>query len=150
LKWKRRVSRREIKFAAWAIAAIVIGAASFLVGGALKPAEPPHYVFETESAAYEDPTNVAATTKGGFTGFGEVDGSLPRTVIAGRVVEKSDTAVVLETPGGQRTSLRFGTLATLSRAEPATQSLLRPGVTVAVRLNPSGNTVEAVLVLAQP
>jgi hypothetical protein len=147
---KRRVSQRELKFGAWFIAAVAIAAGAFLVGGALKPAEPPHYVFETEAAAYEEASKVPATTKGGFTGFGEVDGSNARTVLAGRVVEKTATGVVLETPGGQRTPLRFGATPGISRVEPATQALLRPGVSVAVRLDDSRDVVEAVLVLAQP
>jgi len=147
---KRRVSERELKFGAWAIAALAIAAASFFIGGALKPDEPPHYVFETESDAYQPASAIPATTKGGFTGFGEIDGSAARTVLAGRVLEKTATGVVLETPGGQRTSLRFAETPGISRVEPATQSLLRPGVTVAVRLNDTGDTVEAVLVLAQP
>ena len=147
---KRRVSQRELKFGAWFITAAVIGAAAFLFGGALKPAEPPHYVFQTEAAAYADASKVAATTKGGFTGFGEIDGSNARTVLAGRVIEKTASGVVLETPGGQRTPLRFATTPGISRVEPATQTLLRPGVTVAVRLDDSGDVVEAVLVLAQP
>ena len=147
---KRRVSQRELKFGAWSIAAVAIAAGSFFIGGALKPAEPPHYVFETDAAAYAGASKVAATTRGGFTGFGEVDGSNARTVLAGRVVEKTGTGVVLETPGGQRTPLRFGASPGISRVEPATQALLRPGVTVAVRLDASGTEVEAVLVLAQP
>jgi hypothetical protein len=147
---KRHISERELKFGVWFIAAIAIAAASFLLGGALKPAELPHYVFETEAAAYEDATRVGATTKGGFTGFGEVDGSNARTVLAGRVVEKTATGVVLETPGGQRTPLRFGATPGISRVEPATQAVLRPGVSVAVRLDDSGDVVDAVLVLAQP
>ena len=147
---KRRITERELKFGAWTIAAIIIAAASFFIGGALKPDEPPHYVFETDSDAYQPASAVPATTKGGFTGFGEIDGSAARTVLAGRVLEKTATGVVLETPGGQRTSLRFGETPGIARVEPATQTLLRPGITVAVRLDPTGDTVEAVLILAQP
>ena len=147
---KRRISDRELKFGAWAVAAVVIAAASWIIGGALKPDEPPHYVFETESDAYQQASVLPATTKGGFTGFGEIDGSAARTVLAGRVLEKTATGVILETPGGHRTSLRFAETPGIARVEPATQSLLRPGVTVAVRLNDTGDTVEAILVLAQP
>ena len=147
---RRRVSQRELKFGAWFITAVAIAAGAFFIGGALKPAEPPHYVFETDAAAYARASNVAATTRGGFTGFGEVDGSNARTVLAGRVVEKTATGVVLETPGGQRTPLRFGASPGISRVEPATQAVLRPGVAVAIRLDVSGVEVEAVLVLAQP
>ncbi len=147
---KRRISERELKFGAWAIAAVAIAGASFFIGGALKPDEPPYYVFETESDAYQPASAVPATTKGGFTGFGEVDGSAARTVLAGRVLEKTANGVILETPAGQRTTLRFGETPGISRVEPATQSLLRPGVTVAVRLNETAEVVEAVLVLAQP
>jgi hypothetical protein len=147
---KHRVSKRVLKFGAWTVIAIAIGAASFFVGGALRPGEEPHYVFETEAAAYDGASAVAATTKGGFTGFGEVDGSSARTVLAGRVVEKTATGIVLETPGGQRTPLRLGTSPGISRVEAGTQALLRPGVTVSVRLDASGSIVEALLVLAQP
>ena len=136
---KRRITERELKFGAWTIAAIIIAAASFFIGGALKPDEPPHYVFETDSDAYQPASAVPATTKGGFTGFGEIDGSAARTVLAGRVLEKTATGVVLETPGGQRTSLRFGETPGIARVEPATQTLLRPGITVAVRLDPTND-----------
>jgi hypothetical protein len=71
-------------------------------------------------------------------------------VLAGRVVEKTATGIVLETPGGQRTPLRLGTSPGISRVEAGTQALLRPGVTVSVRLDASGSIVEALLVLAQP
>jgi hypothetical protein len=141
---------RQTKFGLWALAAVIIAAVSFLVGSALKPGEEPYYVFQTDVPAYAEPAGVAATSPGGFTGFGETDGSNSRVVIGGRVVEKSGDSITLEGTQGQRTSLRFGGSPRISRLDPAAEDLVRPGVSVAVRLNEAGDTVEAVLVLSQP
>ena len=73
-----------------------------------------------------------------------------RVVISGRVIEKSDDAITLESPLGRQTSLRFGDAPRIFRLDSGELGLLRPGVSVAVRLNPAGDTVEAVLVLSQP
>ena len=141
---------RQTRFGLWALAAVVIAAASYFAGSALKPGEDPYYVFDTAAPAYGDPSGIAATSPGGFTGFGETDGSNSRVVISGRVIEKSDDAITLESPLGRQTSLRFGDAPRIFRLDSGELGLLRPGVSVAVRLNPAGDTVEAVLVLSQP
>ncbi|HEX5139869.1 MAG TPA: hypothetical protein VFX19_02910 [Dehalococcoidia bacterium] len=147
----KALSRREVKFGAWFVAAVAIAIAAFFIGQSLKPEEPPHYVFRTEAPAYDAPVTIPATTQGGFTGFGESDGSLARTVIAGKVVEKTDTTLVLETPGGQRTSLRFASSPNISRVENGARAMLQPGVTVSVRLAADDpDVVEAVMIVSRP
>jgi hypothetical protein len=141
---------RGAKFGLWALAAVVIGTAAYFVGTSLKPAKEPFYVFETDAPAHADPSNVAATSPGGFTGFGDADGGRTRVVIAGRVVEKTGDALTLEGTLGQRTLVRVGDSPRISRLDGGTADLLQPGATVAVRLNAAGDTVEAVLVLSQP
>src|SRR5690606_23711087 len=137
---------RGTRFGAWALAAVVVGAVSFFVGSALKPEAAPHYVFETEAPAHDAPSAIAATSPGGFTGFGEVGGGRSRVVIAGRVVEKSGDSVVIESVYGQRTPVRFGESPRILRLEGADASLLRAGLQATLRLNEAGDTVEAVLV----
>ena len=141
---------RQAKFGLWALAAVIIAAVSYYAGTALRPAEEPYYIFDTDAPAYNDPTGVAATSRGGFTGFGESDGSRSRVVIGGRVIEKTGDSITLEGSLGQRTSIRFGESPRVVRLDGGSADLLRPGVSVAVRLNEAGDTVEAVLVLSQP
>jgi hypothetical protein len=141
---------RQTRFGLWALAAVVIGAASYFVGTALKPGQTPFYVFDTEAPAYGAASAIAATSPGGFTGFGETDGSNSRVVVGGRVVEITGQALTLESSLGQRTNLTFADSPRIFRLEPASAETLRPGVTVAVRLNQAGDTVEGVLILSQP
>lgn len=141
---------RQTKFGLWAAAAAVIAVAAYFVGSALKPAEHPYYIFDTEAVAYGQPPPIAATSKGGFTGFGETDGSPSRVVISGRVVELTESSLTLESTLGQHTSIRFGDTPRVSRLVPGSSELLQPGVTVALRLDETGETAEAVLVLSQP
>ncbi len=100
--------RREVKFAAWLIAAVVIAGVAYFVGSALKPDEAPYYVFQTEAPAYDQPAAFAGQSQGGFTGFGELDNGDSRTVIAGRVVDMTDKSLTLEAAGGQRVALTLG------------------------------------------
>jgi hypothetical protein len=141
---------RQTKFFLWSLAAVTVALASFFAGSALKPDEEPYYIFQTDAPAYAEPSGVAATSPGGFTGFGETDGSNSRVVLGGRVVEKDGDSITLEGTQGQRASLRFGESPRILRLDTGSASLLRPGVSVAVRLNEAGDTVEAVLVLSQP
>jgi hypothetical protein len=142
---------REVKFGAWIVAAVVIAGLSFFIGGSLRPDEQPYYIFETAAAAYQQPVTIPATSRAGFTGFGEVDGTASRTVIAGRVVEVSQGAVVLEAPGGKRTSLRFGPQASIARLVEASREQIRPGATVAIRLDEDNqDSAAAVLIVSQP
>ena len=141
---------RELKFGAWALAAVAIGAIAYYAGTALKPGEEPYYIFDTVAPAYGDPSGIAATSPGGFTGFGETSGSRSRVVVGGRVVEQTADSITLEGVQGQRTSLRFGESPRVLRLDGGNADLLQAGARVAVRLNEAGDTVEAVLVLSQP
>lgn len=141
---------RQTKFGLWALAAVAIAAASYFAGTTLKPGEQPYYVFDTRAPAYGAPSAIAATSPGGFTGFGETDAGASRVVISGRVIELTEASITLEGTLGQRTALTFGEAPRISRLEGGNLDLLQPGVTVAVRLNEAGDTVEGVLVLSQP
>src|SRR5690606_31820786 len=115
-----------------------------------KPGAEPHYVFQTDAPAYQPPSAIAATTPGGFTGFGETDGSASRVVVSGRVVEITETGLTLEGVQGQRTVITFAESPRIFRVAPPGANELKPGATVAVRLNEAGDTVEGLLVLSQP
>lgn len=142
--------RREIKFGAWLLAAIAIAAGSYLFGSSLKPEEEPFYIFDTAAPAYGQAHAIAALSPAGFTGFGEVDESNSRTVVAGRVIEIGDGALTLESPSGHRTALSFGDAPAISRLLPGSADQLVPGSRVAVRLSPDGQTVEALLRISRP
>ena len=141
---------RQAKFGLWVAAAVLTGAIAYLAGSALKPGAETTYLFDTQAPAYGDPSAIAATSPGGFTGFGETAGSVDRVVVSGRVTEFTDSSITLEGALGQTTLLTFGDSPRVYRLEAATNELLRPGVTIALRLNEAGDTVEGVLVLSQP
>jgi hypothetical protein len=141
---------RTAKFAAWTALAIVVAVLAFLGGRELKPDEDPYYVFETDAAAYSEAAAIAAVSRGGFTGFGDLEGGDNRTVVAGRVVEVTPTSLVLESVNGSRTDLRLGQQPKLSRLLPAGRDLLRPGAAVQVRKGDTDDDAAAVLVIAQP
>lgn len=143
--------RREQKFIAWGVAAVAIAIVAFVVGGALKPEEPPHYLFDVDAAAYQaDIEAIAATSKGGFTGFGELTGGNDRTVLGGRVVEVGPTSLTLETQQGSRTTLRLGPNSRLARLETGARTAIRPGATVILKRGEQPDEAVAVLVVAQP
>ena len=140
---------RQTKFGLWVLAAVVIAAVAYFVGSALKPGEDPYYIYRTEAPAYDPPKTIAATSPGGFTGFGETDGTDSRVVISGRVIDLTDSQLTLEGPQGQ-TTVRFGDSPPIMRLQESDQSVLQPGDKVAVRLNDAGDTAESILVLSQP
>jgi hypothetical protein len=143
--------RREQKFIAWIAAAIAIAVTAFLVGGALKPEEPPHYLFDMEAPAYQtDLAAIAAKSQAGFTGFGELAGGSDRTVLGGRVVEVSATALTLETQQGSATTLRLGPTSKVTRLETGSKASLKPGATVIVRRGEQSGDAAAVLVVSTP
>jgi hypothetical protein len=143
--------RREQKFIAWGVAAITIAVAAFFVGGALKPEEPPHYLFGVDAPAFQaDVESIGATSKGGFTGFGELAGGDDRTVLGGRVVEVSATSLTLETQQGSRTTLRLGANSKLWRLDAVASSSIKAGATVIVRRGTATDEAAAVLVVSQP
>lgn len=143
--------RREAKFVAWIVAALVSAIAAFVVGGALKPEEAPHYVFDVSAPAYQaDLGAIAARSPGGFTGFGELAGGDDRTVIGGRVVELTSSQLIIETQQGAQTTLRLGVNPKLTRLAAGSRQLLKPGATVIVRRGEQQNEAAAVLVLSAP
>jgi hypothetical protein len=143
--------RREHKFIAWGAAAVVIAVAAFFVGGALKPEEPPHYLFDVDAPAFQtDLASIAATSQGGFTGFGELAGGDDRTVLGGRVVEVSATSLTLETSQGSRTTLRLGATSKLWRLDTGSSSSIKPGATVVVKRGDAADDAAAVMVVSQP
>ena len=143
--------RREQKFIAWGVAAVAIAVAAFLMGGALKPEEPPHYLFDVEAPAFQtDLASIAATSQGGFTGFGELAGGDDRTVLGGRVVEVSPASLTLETQQGSRTTLRLGANSKLWRLDAGSSSSIKPGATVIVKRGAAQDDAAAVLVVSQP
>ena len=141
---------RQSKFGLWMLAAVAIAAASYFAGSSLRPDEEPHYVFDIEAPAYGEPSDIAATSPGGFTGYGETDGSSSRVVVGGRVVEMTEGSMTLEGTLGQQTSLEFGESPPILRLASGSAEMLRPGVSVAVRLNAAGDAIESVLVLSEP
>jgi hypothetical protein len=143
--------RREQKFVAWAVAAVAIAVLAFFAGGALKPAEPPHYLFDVDAPAFQaDVQSIGATSQGGFTGFGELAGGDDRTVLGGRVVEASATSLTLETQQGSRTTLRLGPNSKLWRLDSASTSSIKPGATIIVKRGAAEGEAAAVLVVLQP
>ena len=142
--------RREAKFAAWLLAAVLIAGVAYFVGSALKPDEAPYYVFQTNAPAYDQQTAFAGQSQGGFTGFGELDNGNSRTVIAGRVVDLTNKSLTLEAAGGQRVALTLGAKPGISQIENGAMSDIQPGVKVEVRLaDGSTDTVASVLIEGQ-
>ncbi|HEX5369064.1 MAG TPA: hypothetical protein VFY10_06570 [Dehalococcoidia bacterium] len=142
--------RREVKFAAWLVAAVAIAGIAYFVGGSLKPDEAPYYVFQTDAPAYDQPAAFAGTSQGGFTGFGELDDGDSRTVIAGRVVDMTDKTLTLQAASGQQVLLTVGAKPGVSQIVDGAMSELQPGVKVKVRLaDGSLDTIAAVLIEGQ-
>lgn len=141
---------RQVKAIAWIAAAVVIAVSAYFIGGALKPGEEPYYIFDTEAPAFQEPSEIAATSPGGFTGFGETDGSNSRVVLSGRVVEMTETAVTLEGAEGQPTLLEFGDAPPVYRVDEGSRDLLVPGMAVSVLLDEAEETVVSVLVVSEP
>lgn len=125
------------------VGAAVIVALGFLAGRSLRPQSGAAYTFEAAVPALE-PIVSAATSKAGFTGFTESADS--RTVISGRVVAATDTAITLQRPDGTTTTLRVTPQAPLRRLEASDRTQIRPGAQVLIRRN--GDDATAVLVLA--
>ena len=141
---------REARFALWAVAAVLVAAAAFFAGGLLKPREKLHFVYDTEAAAFAGAAPIAATSRGGFTGLGDLEAGAARTVVPGRVVELAPGRLVLESVDGVRTTLRLGAQPRLWRIEAGDRSLLVPGATVVVRRGQTDGEAAAVLFLGRP
>lgn len=142
---------REVKFGAWVASAVLIAVASFVIGGMLKPEEPPHYVYDVTAPAYQaDLGLLAAKSPGGFTGFGDLAEGNSRTVLGGRITELTGESMTLETTAGVLTTMRLGPAPKLARLIDASRDELLPGATVLVRLGEQENEAAAVLVMSPP
>jgi hypothetical protein len=142
---------RGVKFGLWSATAVAVAIVAFLVGGMLKPEEPPYYVFALDAPAYSgDLDALAAKSPGGFTGFEDLIPGGSRTVLGGRVVELTAESMTLETPGGAQTQLRLGDTPRLARLESGGRELLQPGVAVMVKLGETEGIAAAVLVVSPP
>jgi hypothetical protein len=124
-------------------AAAVIVALGFFAGRSLHPQSGAAYTFDASAPALES-VDSAATSKAGFTGFTE--GADARTVISGRVVSATDSAITLQRPDGTTTTLRVTPQTPLRRLEASDRPAIRPGAQVLIRR--SGDDATAVLVLA--
>ena len=125
------------------LAAAIVVALGFFAGRSLRPESGAAYSFEPNPPALESVVS-AATSKAGFTGFTE--GADARTVISGRVVSASDSAITLQRQDGTTTVLRVTAQSPLRRLEPGDRAAIRTGAQVLVRR--SGDDAVAVLVLA--
>lgn len=128
---------------ALAVACAVIAALGFVAGRSLRPDSGAAYSFDANAPALEAVTT-AATSKGGFTGFTE--GIDARTVISGRVVSATDSAITLQRADGTTTTVRVTPQSPLRRLETADRAAIRPGAQVLIRRE--GDAAEAVLVVA--
>jgi hypothetical protein len=124
-----------------AVAAVIVGL-GFFTGRSLQPQSGAAYSFDADAPAL-DAVVSAGTSKAGFTGFSE--GADARTVIAGRVVSASDTAIALQRPDGTTTTVRVTPQSPLRRLEASDRTAIRTGAQVLIRR--SGNDAVAVLVL---
>jgi hypothetical protein len=142
---------RPVKFGLWMLIAVIVAVAAFVVGGMLKPEEPPHYIFDLDAPAYDvDLNTLGAMSPGGFTGFEDLIPGGSRTVLGGRIVELQGDDMTLETPAGSQTHLRLGETPHLTRLESGGRELLQPGVSVLVKLGDTEGVAAAVLVLSAP
>jgi hypothetical protein len=124
-----------------AVAAIVV-ALGFFAGRSLRPQSGAAYSFDVDAPALEAVVSAGAS-KAGFTGFSE--GADARTVISGRVVSATDTAITLQRPDGTTTTVRVTPQSPLRRLEASDRAAIRTGAQVLVRR--SGDDAVAVLVL---
>jgi hypothetical protein len=126
-----------------AVAAVVIVALGVIAGRSLRPESGAAYSFDASAPAFET-VQSAGTSKAGFTGFTE--GADARTVISGRVVSATDTAITLQRPDGSTTVLRVTPQSPFRRIEASDRAAIRTGAQVLVRR--SGDDAVAILVLA--
>lgn len=123
--------------------AAVFAALGFFAGRSLRPESGAAYSFEAGAPALESVSS-AGTSKGGFTGFTE--GADARTVVSGRVVSSTDSAITLQRADGTTTTLRVTPQSPLRRLEAADRAAVRTGAQVLVRR--SGDDAVAILVLS--
>jgi hypothetical protein len=145
------MARPEVKLAAWAIVAVLVGIGGFFAGGAIHGDEEPPFVFDTNAPAFDaDFHALAVTSPGGFTGFEDLLAGGSRTVLGGRIVEISSTEMTLEGSTGAQTTLRLDGEPAIGLIESGGRELLLPGATVLVRLDETEQMAAAVLVVTEP
>jgi hypothetical protein len=132
----------------WAALALIVTLGGFAAGRALRPDAPPAFAYDTEASPYTAVPSIAAESRGGFTGFGAgLEGAV---VQAGRVTAVNATAIEVTSADGVAYTLRLGDAPRLLRLAPVGANALRPGSTVVARLAADGETVEALLIVAEP
>ena len=133
--------------AVWAGAGIALVLVAFFAGHQLRPEPATAKAFDQDGPAYEVAKEAAGVSKGGFSGFGESPGPDGRTVVAGRVVSVNGDTVTVDSPSGQKSTIRLTGNGPLRRLEASSREALRPGMSVLVRRD--GNQAEAVLVVSE-
>src|SRR5688572_24394263 len=142
-----RLSKAQI---ALGLGAVVVIAAGFFAGRALKADPTPGYAFDTSSDVFEATGPEPGLTKGGFSGFGETAGLPGFTLLSGKVAAISSQELVLEAADGTQTKLRLANPGGVRRIEASSRDALRTGASVVVRHTEGSNEVEAVLILEVP
>jgi hypothetical protein len=128
---------------------VVVAAAAFAGGRSLHSPSQASGRPAAEGVVFTPAKPIAGTSRGGFSGFGEVSGLEGKTVLAGRVVALNPGSITVETAAGVRTSVQLAGEGSLRRIESVGREALRPGATIVVRRGP-GSEVAAILVLAEP
>jgi hypothetical protein len=131
----------------WAALAFVVGAAAFLAGRELRPAdERQTFVFDTTAPPFSVAAGIAATSLGGFDGLGAFDGREGDAIIGGEVVRLSSGLLTLRTPAGEQT-LQLNPGASVYRVEAAAN--LPAGASIAV-LSDDGEIADGILIVSTP
>jgi hypothetical protein len=140
-------SRRRVALGA---AVLIIVAAGFFGGRALRPDPAPGYAFDPSAAVYEPAAPKPALSRGGFSGFGETPGLPGRTLLSGKVTSVSPQELVIEAANGTTSTLQIANPNGVSRIEAATRNALVNGASVVVRHAEGSDRADAVLVVGGP
>jgi hypothetical protein len=131
-------------------AAVLLLAAGFIAGRGVRDDDEKSYAPDLTSPSYEPAPPVAGFSRGGFTGFGEVQGFEGRTILGGRIVAVNGASVTVETPGGTQATVRLDPArAPVLLMEGTTRAGLQPGMNVDVIRGEDGRESLSVLVLLQ-
>jgi hypothetical protein len=134
----------------WLALVPVIAIGAFFGGRALRPDAVASYGYDLDTPAYKAALATAATSKGGFSGFGAegtIDGE---TLVSGRIAAINADTLTIETERGEAIPIRITGAGPLRRIEAASMSALRPGMTVVARTGSDGGEVAALLIIATP
>ena len=139
---------RNLKLGLWLVAAVGVAVAGYLLGQSLKASEEYAFAFDLGAPAYQPTEPYAGLSLGGFSGLDAPTNEEGRLVISGRVVEKAANRVTIETPWGERTTLRITGADNLRRLDAAERDALQTGAMVVVRTKPGSSDAVSVIVLA--